>query len=124
MSSLGAVLCFSRDPQLLESRRLVLLRAGFNVLTAVEFDAVRQFAESYKIDLLIVGHTLDQAQCEEAIHLAKAMNPPIKTLVLRYEGSSSPCAVGIADGELDLTGGPEALIAKVKEMLAAPTRVA
>ena len=91
------------------------------MLTAVEFDAVRQFAESYKIDLLIVGHTLDQAQCEEAIHLAKAMNPPIKTLVLRYEGSS-PCAVGIADEELDLMGGPEALIAKVKEMLAAPSR--
>ncbi len=106
---------------LLESRRLVLRRAGFDVLTAVEFDAVRKFTESYKIDLLIAGHTLGQAQCEEVIHLAKAVNPPIKTLVLRYEGSS-PCAVGIADEELDLMGGPEALIAKVKEMLAAPSR--
>lgn len=120
MSSLGTVLCFSRDPQLLELRRLVLLRAGFDVLTAVQFDAVRQFTESYKIDLLIAGHTLAQAQCEEAIRLAKTINPPIKTLVLRYEGSS-PCAIGIADEELDLLGGPEALVAKVKELLAPPS---
>jgi hypothetical protein len=121
MPSLGTVLCFSRDPQLLELRRLILLRAGFDVLTAIEFDVVMQFTESYKIDLLVAGHTLSQAQCEEAIRLAKAAKPPIKTLVLRYEGSS-PCAIGIADEELDLMGGPEALIAKVKDMLAAPSR--
>ncbi len=123
MSTIGTVLCFSRDPELLELRRLVLLRSGFNVLTALELDAVQQFIESYKIDLLIVGHTLTQAQCQEAIRLAKAMIPPIKTLVLRYEGSS-PCSVGLADGELDLLGGPEALIARVKEILAPSDRSA
>jgi hypothetical protein len=119
MSSLGTVVCFSRDHQLLELRRLVLHRAGFTVLAALEYDVVRQFSELHSVDLLILGHTLTRAQCEQALRLAAATKPPIKTLILRYD-DFSPCAAGIANEDLDLLGGPEALVARVKRMLKTP----
>jgi CheY-like chemotaxis protein len=58
MSSSGLILVLGYDERLLETRRMVLERAGFQVLTAHQMEQAKEVTVTSDVDLLLLCHTL------------------------------------------------------------------
>ena len=113
MSVSTCILIYGQDRLLLETRRWVLERAGFQVSTTTELTDVEQIATIQHIDLFILCHTLSSEQLKRAFALAHALRPKRQILVLA-EPNTPPSAEGhqVLSGLTD----PLTLIAAVQRM--------
>jgi CheY-like chemotaxis protein len=79
---MALVLCIGIDPESLESRRLILERAGHRVISATGEHELEHACVAHKIDVVVVGHTLSAKAKERALTLIRENCPSSKALEL------------------------------------------
>ncbi len=82
MLPLNEIALYGRDLPLLERRRRVLERSGYNVSVATEWSSLERLMSSATIDLLLLCHTLSMEDCGRAITLAHRGSPEARCLIL------------------------------------------
>lgn len=108
------VLVYGHELALLSLRRLVLASGGYDVLEASNFCEVKSNLLVRPVDLLVLCHSLSNADCEE-ISQELAARPGPKTLVLTA-GPFSGCAA-IPGKALNVMEGPTKLLSTVSLLL-------
>jgi DNA-binding NtrC family response regulator len=109
---MARILNISYDASLLRTREELLKSQGFEVVSALGFDAALQAAKTHRYDLAIIGHSIPR---EEKRKLADEMKVyDIRILSLRRHDSGP---LPEADFSMKASEGPAALIKKVKEIL-------
>lgn len=111
---LSSVLIFGRDTSLLDTRALILARAGYLVLTATDALEANRILASQPIHLLILCHTLADEERRNVLSVAHASQPALRTLALvanaAHYAADSPEAI------LSTLDGPRTLLAAVHEL--------
>jgi hypothetical protein len=111
--SRSALVC-SKDPDLLLTRSMVLERAGFNVTRVASVTEMAGLSEVSRIDLAVLGHTLDASEIEESVRIICEHWPESRILILNISGEP---IVDVPNCEhLRSSDGPEALLAKVRKL--------
>ena len=111
----GNVLIYGRHLPLLETRSLMLQRAGYKVSIAMELADAEQILRSEKIDLSILCHTLSSEQRSKALAKVEGLRPDMKKLLLA--ASSFPSVEGNAEEIFYTAAGPGALVATVNRLM-------
>ncbi len=119
MSAPAAILMYGRDPQLIDTRRMVLERSGYKVLTTMNLAEIDRITAQSSLDLLILCYTLSMAECDRALASAHSQRPAIKSLVLVAGGSGCSSAQQV-DGVFDAMEGPARLISTVGRLVSTP----
>ncbi len=115
MSSATSILVYGRDPRLIDTRSLLLRRAGYTVLAALSLSDVIDALPSGPVDLLLLCHSLMMEDCERAIALTRAEWPASRTLVLI--AGLCGCKDVKADAFLYATEGPIKLLEAVSKLV-------
>jgi DNA-binding NtrC family response regulator len=105
---LSRTLIFGHDATLLRTRELILVRAGFDVLTTFEWTEASEILANQSVDLLILCHTLRESERQSILAVAHIAKPALRVLVLAADSSGSS-----ADGNeatLSIFDGPEKLV--------------
>jgi DNA-binding NtrC family response regulator len=100
------ILIFGHDATLLETRRLVLKTAGFQVWTALKATDAVQILSAQPIGLFVLCRTLSNQECEGVLEAAHTLRPEMKNLVLGLEDRR--------DMFLTTFLGPKSLIALIQ----------
>jgi len=108
------ILVYGSDQLLLNTRTMVLEKAGYAVLTAIEASDVERIILSQKISLLVLCHTLSSEKCEAALELAESRRPVIRSLVLT--AGMTPCSERAHDAILSAFDGPRRLVETVEKL--------
>lgn len=95
MATPRRVLMFGRDVMLLDTRRMVLQSAGYEVSTGTQLSELDRAVSLRSFDLLILCHTLALDECGRALALSLCRWPFMRTLRLR-PGMVS-CSTGLLD---------------------------
>jgi DNA-binding NtrC family response regulator len=111
MESAAHVLIYGRDPYLLETRRQVLRRGGFQVRTIAELAEFSPL-QAHEFKVFVLCHTLDPKQQQEAISVGRQANHTLRTIVM----TAFAPEFTLQEGSYFLSPfeGPEALIALVR----------
>ena len=109
------ILLYGHDQHLLETRRWVLERSGYDIWTACSLLALNETISTRKTDILILCHSLSSEECERAVEVAHRHLPEIKTVVLT--ANNTDCSAGEADNVLDTAEGPQGLVAAVQQLM-------
>ncbi len=88
MYSSAEVLIFGHDPVLLETRRLLLNRAGFQVWIAAKATEAVDVLLNEPIDLFILCQSLPADVCERTLETAHTLRPEMINLLLGRENLS------------------------------------
>jgi hypothetical protein len=105
------VLIFGNNMTLLMTRELILRRAGLDIcITTDHTDATRILA-SGPVHLLILCHTLREADRSAILSVAQSLQNDLKSLIL-VANQSSYAAFG-QDATLSTFDGPDTLLAAV-----------
>jgi hypothetical protein len=114
-----ALVC-SKDPHLLMTRSLLLERAGFNVTRVSSVTEIDELAGDSQFDLAVLGQTFDPREIKESVRIICEEWPESRILILNVSGEP---IVDVPNCEhLRSSDGPEALLAKAKEMVASNGR--
>jgi hypothetical protein len=108
------ILCFGHDEILLQTRRWMLERE-FHVDVAKDLENVSRLADERPIDLLILCHTLQEEECQQAISLVRTLAPKSRILAFAKLNGNPTCAG--YDERIDCLDGPHSLISQVIELL-------
>lgn len=92
---------------------MVLASAGYEVMEATDLDEVKKILSAWPIDLLVLCHSLSDADCEEVSNELNARPRP-KTLVLT--AGPSGCSTATVGEVLDAREGPAKLLSTVKRL--------
>ena len=111
------ILVYGSDPLLVDTRTMVLEKAGYAVFTAREASDVERIVLSQKISLIVLCHTLSSEKCETALELAESRRPAIRSLVLT--AGTTPCSERSQDAVLSAFDGPRRLVETVENLLQA-----
>ena len=111
---MGTLLIFGLDPHLLQTRRILLQSAGFEVIAVGKLEQLQTL--DAPIQLLVLCHTLSTNDCEQALSIAATRWPNAKELVLTPLGGISRCATQHED-HFSVSQGPASLIARIRELL-------
>jgi hypothetical protein len=115
MHNNSPILVFGNDITLLETRRLVLERGGYQIYIAADLQAVENIATSEPLALLVLCHTLTPAEGQAAIATTLALRPEVKKLLLTISPGAHPNS---EDFEvLNALAGPRELISTVDRLL-------
>jgi hypothetical protein len=93
---------------LLETRRLILTKAGFQVRTVTEQMRAATALFDEEINLFILCHTLSSQQRKDSLLLAHELQPTMKNLVLTDDLPKK--ILESQDSVVDCFLGPEALL--------------
>jgi hypothetical protein len=121
-----SILMYGHDEHLLVTRQWVLQSRGYRVLTRLDLAGFANIPVDPPIRLLLLCHTLSPEDCDEAIEVASARWPEIRSVAL--QGGVGRAPSGLLGQLLHTMDGPAKLIAVVSEMLgneanaSAPTR--
>ncbi len=115
ISEIGYIVMYGLDPDLLESRCLVLEAAGYLVCLCTKLIDVTHVIQTKKVDLLILCHSLSFEQSRDAATAMRALWPDIKILSLNNKGLTSHSAMKFETINDFL--GPEVLITKISHIL-------
>jgi DNA-binding NtrC family response regulator len=118
MMALPSILIYGRDPSLLDTRRWVLERAGYRVLTAQNLAETEHSVATEPISLFLLCHSLSPQDCEVAFARADKIQPEMKRLLIT--ANTPVCAHRDQDRLLSAFDGPKALVATVHEMAPQP----
>ncbi len=113
MTPPGSILMFGKDALLLETRKQVLKAAGFDtrsVMTVAEFK--RAIAEG-RWRVLILCHTLSEAECSLVLAAAAAHAPEMPIFTLR-SGFSARAIVSVES--IEVLNGPKRLLERVSSL--------
>jgi hypothetical protein len=121
VSSQILILLYGRDTRLLESRQLVLQRAGYEVWIALGLAEIDAISQVEVVDLLILCHTLTVEECGRALFFSQSRWPLMKSLVLSALGSW--CEGGEPDQVFDSVQGPAKLVAILSHLFSEERRL-
>ena len=82
MFNTSAILLYGRNKSLLTTRTMLLEREGYRVYQASDYDPLRLILHNMPIRILILCHTLSEADCIAALDAAKESRRDIKSVVL------------------------------------------
>lgn len=85
MYASAGILIFGHDAILLETRRLILERAGFHVWIATEATEAVQVLVREPINLFILCQSLSHDECLLILETAHTLRPDMKNLILGAE---------------------------------------
>jgi hypothetical protein len=112
------VLLYGRDRSLLNTRELILQKAGYRVWTAADLSEIDRAVQGERVDLLILCHSLTLEQCGRALAFCHSRWPFTKSLLLAVAGSW--CAAGKPELVFEAAAGPAELLATVGRLFAHP----
>jgi DNA-binding NtrC family response regulator len=115
----GTILVYGHDPTLLETRRLILEKAGFTVYNTTEFDEFRLLACTHEFDLIILGSSVPSDEVDRILPVIHQCIPFTRVLVITNGDPVPPLSRN--DEAFRALEGPKSLISKVNEMLALET---
>ncbi len=110
------ILVYGQDSALLETRKLVLQHAGFDVTVALEMQTAEEKLAAQPFDLFILCHSLSLRNCEEALALTHTLRSGMKNLILST--ALSGCSGGAGDVTLSAFANPRTLIETVNKLSA------
>lgn len=113
-SMTSKVLVFSRDPLLLETRRLIL-GAFFQARGAGSIEDAEALLAMHRFDLIILCSTLSDQECDRVVELAEFQKPRPHILILSPPGCNPPRSS--ADNMLMTESGPYQLLKRSAEIL-------
>ena len=114
MSAPTSILVYGRDPSLLDTRRWVLERAGYRVLTAQALAEAKHLAATEPVKVLLLCHSLSAQDSENALAAADTIRPEMRRLLIT--ANTHVCTARHEDHILSAFDGPQALIAAVQEL--------
>lgn len=79
---MARVLCTGIDPLLLQTRRLILERAGHTVFSATDELEVRKACAGKTIDVAVIGQTVSHPQKHRILSLVREYCPGVRVLEL------------------------------------------
>ena len=85
MYASAGILIFGHDAVLLETRQLILKKAGFQVWIASEATKAVQILVTEPIDLFILCQSLPLQECVSVLKTAHTLRPDMENLVLGVE---------------------------------------
>ena len=115
MNHLPSILIFGSAPDLIETRRLVLKHAGFDVTVSLSLDHVTDLLASRDFDLFILCHSLSPSQSESALLEVHTLRPKTKNLILSKALTSR--VTDKDDTVLAAFASPQTLIAAAKSLI-------
>jgi DNA-binding NtrC family response regulator len=110
----GKLLIYGNDSMLLTTRRLILEKAGHDVVTASTFSGAMLLLVNRQFDLLILCQSLNQEERRGMLESAHAINPNLKCVVLQFTGSHERIA---NEETVEGLRGPTNLIESIHRML-------
>jgi DNA-binding response OmpR family regulator len=108
------ILAFGHDTTLLQTRELILQHDGFDVVTASEYAEASRILSEQPVDLVLLCHTVREAERQSMLSLAHAVRPDAQVLVL-VRASFDNLTQG-HDATLCTVGNPRTLLAAVHEL--------
>lgn len=115
MTPAANVLVISRDPMLLQTRKLIL-GTYFEVKAAGRIVEAEAMMGKQVFDLIVLCYSLSDDECRRIANMVRLQNPRPKILVL--SGSETSSRNSVADQQLPTKEGSYALLKKSAEMLA------
>ncbi len=116
--SAARILCIDNEPAGLHFRKLVLQSAGYMVETAATLSQALELLRDQPFDLIVTDHLLGRSSGRAIAIEIKQIRPEIPVIV--FSGTADLAeGLGVAEAFLSKTDGPEALLAKVRELLSA-----
>lgn len=106
---------YGHDRGLLDTRRLVLKRAGFKVCISANVAEVEQVIGTENPDLLILCHSVPLEDCEHIFTISRRIRPQMARLVLTAFRTS--CPEELAEEVMNSQDGPAALVKSVTKVL-------
>lgn len=103
------------DPLLLDTRRLILERCGYQVWCASNLVNARQIIQSRRVDLLILCHSLSTDECDQLRAIASIHSPQTKILTL--SAGFKGCRGEMISQIFDTSDGPAKLLSVVEQLL-------
>jgi CheY-like chemotaxis protein len=111
------ILCVDDEEIPLKLRRLVLEKAGYDVITAGSAKEAREIVASRRIDLVLSDHLMPASTGVELTREIKALQPGLP-VILHSGVNEAPSDAGCADFFLSKVVGPAILCEKVSAVLA------
>lgn len=108
------VLCYGHDEMLLYTRGQILGRE-FLVERCDTLAGLDQVLSRGPLDLVLLCHSVPDAECEEVIDRVRAESPGVKVLVL-HEAMPGACSVH-SDASMENLEGPPALLHEIYALL-------
>ena len=116
MPPASTILIYGHDRTLLDTRRWVLEKAGFQVFTVGKMENAAKIVADERIDLLLLCHTLTAEERRAALVAATAHRPGTKRLVMMT--TSQEVGLEEIEGEsVHIFAGAAALIAATRKLL-------
>lgn len=115
------ILCVDDEPNPLVLRKLVLQKAGYEVLTASSGAEALRLAASQRLDLVVSDHLMPGMSGTELAKQLKAIQPGLPILLLSGV-KEIPQGSNMADVFLSKIEGPEALCRQVATVLKRPNQ--
>ena len=110
------ILICSHDPRLLETRQLVLERAGFRVTAVAEIAQVEAIVKARPVDICVLCQTLSSAECEGILETVRVHTQEIKYVVIAAHESHCADLAAAGDAVLDGFVFPQLLVAEVQKL--------
>jgi CheY-like chemotaxis protein len=76
------ILVYGKDENLLNTRSLLLQSTGRRVKQATTYEGLRMILQAVPVNVIVLCHTLSEADCLAALDTAAKLRPGIKSLVL------------------------------------------
>jgi len=110
------ILCVDDAEVALRVRKLLLASAGYTVLTAASGEEGLETFKEHPVDLVIADHFLSNKSGAEIAAEMKEIKPQVPILIVSAS-EQPPSGLEFADGFLSKLDGPDALLARVAELL-------
>src|SRR6266496_3701538 len=114
MNPSARVLIVSQDEMLLRTRELIL-GAFFKVQGAGRMSEAKALITSGFFDLIVLCHSVTDAECAQLVDMAQDQNPPPLILAMNANGRNG--LKPWADRQLGVDAGPYGLLKECAEML-------
>jgi DNA-binding response OmpR family regulator len=118
MSEPPCILIYGSDAVLIQSRGLVLEKAGFSVRTALELNDAELIISTRQVQLCILCRSLSSKECLTLLATAQNLHPKLKILSLHAD--TTICYMGMDVEVLGTFLSPKSLIETVSRALDRP----
>lgn len=118
----AVILCVDDEQNPLTLRKLVLQRAGYEVLTATSAQEALELVASRKLDLVLSDHLMPGVHGTELAEQIKAKHPKLPVILVSGVNELPPGSA-VANAFLSKIEGPDALCKQVAAVLNLPLDV-
>ena len=115
----AVILCVDDEQNPLTLRKLVLQRAGYEVLTANSGKEALELVASRRVDLVLSDHLMPGMHGTELAHQLKAEHPELPVILISGV-NELPAGSAIANAFVSKIEGPDALCKEVATILNLP----